>query len=154
MSDPVRAEARALRHGRWQMALLIAALVVFLVRLVPEGDRALGEMSGDEYLDVLRPWTTIVVVAVDLWAAVLVVMLVRAWPTLPGSKAVRSAFLRASSVQMFWPILPGLLIWGWYGLPAGVMGLGCLIPVLAQSARVTAVRGASGRGRRGTARRG
>lgn len=145
MSTPTEAEQAALRHGRWTCVIFIVGCVVLLVRIVMQpqivsDDAGTGEPPGSysEYLAVLRPWTTIVVVVLDLWALVLTGLVTRYRDTVRVSAGVRNGFVKASLVMAALALLPGILIWGWYGLPAIALGLGCAIATLVLARRARA----------------
>lgn len=135
------ASASALRHGRWQMVLFIAAAVVVLIAIVthPElfqlEDGEQGDLS--DLQAAMRPWSIVAVAAITVWALVFAALVVRHRGELAADAATRRSFRAASWSQIILPVLPGWLIWGPAGLPTAAIGLICLIAtyVLARTPR-------------------
>lgn len=126
LDEPAR-EA-ALRHGRWQMVLLIVSFAVIGTLLVVD-PAAVGASDG-ELPRTISPWSATLVGLVVAWALVLVGLLVRHRVAIPTDPAARSAFATASVSVLVFPLAPGVLLWFAFGLPASVIGLGCLVATL------------------------
>jgi hypothetical protein len=134
------APAAAQRHGRWQMVLFILGAVTVLVAIVThpdvfqveEGEK--GDVS--ELLEVLRPWSTIVIGTITAWALVFVALLARHRRAVAEDASARRSFRAASWTQIIIPVLPGMLIWGRLGLLTSAIGVCCLVATYVMARRV------------------
>ncbi|MFC5677736.1 hypothetical protein [Aeromicrobium endophyticum] len=123
LDEPASVAAR--RHGRWQMVLVIVSLVVIGALLVVD-PRAVGASDG-RLTRELNPWSATLVTVVTLWAAALLGLVVRHRAAIRADRAARNAFATASVVMAVFPLVPGVLLWFCFGLPASVIGLVCLV---------------------------
>ena len=126
LDEPAR-EA-ALRHGRWQMVLLIVSFAVIGTALLV--DPASVGASDGELTRTLTRWSTPPVAAVLLWALALAWLIVRHRAAIRHEAAARNAFVTASVSMLVWPLAPGVLLWSAFGVPASVIGGGCLVATL------------------------
>ncbi|MCL3817961.1 hypothetical protein [Aeromicrobium wangtongii] len=125
------AAAAALRHGRWQIVLFIAALVVCLaIMLAHPGLFQLEQGEEAEVSELhatLRPWSIVAVGAMTVWALVLPALAARHRHAIATEPAARRSFRTVSTTLIVLPVLPGWLLWGPAGLGAAAIGLVCLV---------------------------
>jgi hypothetical protein len=105
------ASAAALRHGRWQIVLFIAALVLCLGIMIAHPE--LFQLKEGEEADVselqatLRPLSIVGVGAMTAWALVLPALAVRHRHALATDPAACRSFRVASATLIVLPVLPG-----------------------------------------------
>lgn len=122
------ASAAAMRHGRWQMVLVIVSFVVVGTLLLVDPD-AVGASDG-RLTRGINPWSAALVTVVTAWAAVLAGLVVRHRAAIRADPSARTAFATAAVVMAVFPLAPGVLLWSGFGLPASVIGLICLVVAL------------------------
>jgi hypothetical protein len=129
-ASPAKAASAALRHGRWQIVIYVAGMIVALVVMLTQPDTVSEGVSDRAFQAAQRPWSSIVVGIATAWGLVLAWLIARHCAAIAADRWARAVFRNASLALLVIPVLPGTLLWGRWGWGASAIGLLCLVVTL------------------------